>query len=115
LLTFTPRFWRIMIAMRASAERHLPELSQPVLLVLARRDVTVENEQTLNAFSRVAKASVTPVFLECHHGLQFEAPQLLASHTYSWLKQVGLANNSGVHEPGDRIGRESRRTTEIAP
>jgi hypothetical protein len=51
LLTFTPRFWRIMIAMRASAERHLPQLSQPVLLILARRDLTVRNEETLHAFT----------------------------------------------------------------
>ncbi len=114
LLTFTPRFWRIMIAMRASAERHLPQLAQPVLLILARRDLTVENEETLNAFTHLAKASVTSVFFDCQHGLQFEAPQLLASHIYSWLKRVGLANSSGSREPGDRIGREPGPTTEVA-
>jgi hypothetical protein len=56
-----------------------------VLLVLARRDVTVENEQTLDAFAQVSKAPVTSVFVDCHHGMQFEAPQLLAHHIYDWL------------------------------
>jgi acylglycerol lipase len=114
LLTFTPRFWRIMIAMRASAERHLPQLTQPVLLILARRDLTVRNEETLNVFTHVVKAPVTSVFFDCQHGVQFEAPQLLASHIYSWLKRVGLANNSGSRKPGDRISREPGPTTEVA-
>jgi hypothetical protein len=36
----------------------------------------------------VSKAPVTSMFLDCNHGMQFEAPQLLASHIYDWLQTL---------------------------
>jgi acylglycerol lipase len=88
LLTFTPRFHRIMLGMGVFAARHLVHLSQPVLLLLAKRDVTVDNDQTLDAFAQVSKAPVTPLILECQHGMQFEVPQLMASHISRWVSSI---------------------------
>jgi alpha-beta hydrolase superfamily lysophospholipase len=86
LLTFTPRFHRITVGMGAVAVRHLVRLSQPVLLLLARRDITVDNSQTLDAFARVS--AVTPMIFECQHGMQFEVPDLLATRIANWVDSV---------------------------
>jgi len=85
---FTPRFFRIAGEMSIAAHASLPELSQPVLLLLAERDETADNLQTLEAFQRLPKALLTTASLNCRHGMQFEHPHEIVSRILQWLQSA---------------------------
>lgn len=83
---FTPRFFRITSEMSLIATARLPQLTQPLLLLLAANDEAVDNKQTLKAVQRLRRTAVTTATLVCHHGMQFEAPQEIVSHISQWLQ-----------------------------
>jgi alpha-beta hydrolase superfamily lysophospholipase len=89
LLTFTPRFYRIMLRMGLTAITQLADLEHPVLLILATKDAAVDNDQTRRAFERVKKTSVTVATCDCQHGMQFEATEHLVEHITYWLDSKG--------------------------
>ena len=83
---FTPRFFRIAGEMSLIATARLPQLTQPLLLLLAANDEAVDNEQTLKAVQRLRRTTVTSATLVCQHGMQFEAPQEIVSQISRWLQ-----------------------------
>ena len=89
LRCFTPRFYRAMFKLGAVAVARLTELTQPILLVLAERDVAVDNPHTLRAFEQLHDVPVTIATCDSRHGMQFEAPDELATHITSWLESRG--------------------------
>jgi acylglycerol lipase len=85
--TFTARFFRIASEMSLIATARLPQLTEPLLLLLAANDETVDNEQTLRAVQGLRRTAVTIAMLACHHGMQFEIPQEIVAHISQWLDQ----------------------------
>lgn len=83
---FTPRFFRIAGEMSIAAHSCLSQLTQPVLLLLAAKDETADNQQTLEAFQRLPQALVTTATLNCRHGMQFEAPHEIVARILHWLQ-----------------------------
>lgn len=89
---FTPRFFQISGEMSLIATVRLKQLTQPLLLLLAANDETVDNERTLRLFQRLPKTGVSTVTLDCHHGMQFEASEGIVWHVSQWLQhQSGVA------------------------
>jgi acylglycerol lipase len=88
---FTPRFVEVSRQMQLVAAARLSELTIPVLLLLAAHDVTVDNKTTLARFQRLPKTAVTAATLRCNHGMQFEAPQEIASNIKNWLARQGVS------------------------
>ena len=83
---FTPRFFRISGEMSLIATARLKQLTQPLLLLLAANDETADNERTLRAFQQLPKTVVSAATLDCHHGMQFEAPEGIVWHVSQWLQ-----------------------------
>jgi acylglycerol lipase len=87
---FTPRFIQVSRQMQLVAAARLAQLTHPVLLLLAAYDQVVDNKTTLARFQKLRRAAVTSVTLPCNHGLQFEAPQEIASNIKNWLARQGI-------------------------
>jgi pimeloyl-ACP methyl ester carboxylesterase len=85
---FTPRLFRISRELSQIATARLPELVQPVLLLLAAHDCAVDNQQTVEVVQRLPKKP-TIVTLPCNHGMQFEVPEQIAAHISRWLESQG--------------------------
>jgi len=83
---FTPRFFRISVEMSLIATARLKQLTQPLLLLMAAKDQTTDNERTMRAFHQLPKTVVSAATLDCHHGMQFEAPEGLVWHVSQWLQ-----------------------------
>jgi acylglycerol lipase len=89
---FTPRFFQISGEMSLIATVRLKQLTQPLLLLLAANDETADNERTLRVFQQLPKTAVSTATLDCHHGMQFEAPEGIVWHVSQWLHhQSGVA------------------------
>ena|SRR5689334_14558 len=88
---FTPQFVQVSRQMQLIAAARLAELTQPVLLLLAAYDQTVDNKTTLARFQKLRKAAVTSATLPCNHGMQFEAPKEIASNIRNWLARQGVS------------------------
>jgi acylglycerol lipase len=84
--TFTPRFFRIAGEMSFIANTRLSQLTQPVLLLMAAKDATADNQQTLKAFHRLPQALVASETLNCHHAMQFETPHEIVARILRWLQ-----------------------------
>jgi acylglycerol lipase len=93
---FTPTFFRISGEMSLIATARLKQLTQPLLLVLAANDETVDNDRTLKMFQQLPKAAVSTAILDCHHGMQFEAPEAIVRHVAEWLQHQPLGGNSAA-------------------
>jgi pimeloyl-ACP methyl ester carboxylesterase len=93
LRAFSLEFFRITQNMMVTAAAGLTRLTQPTLILLAKRDVAVDNQKTLDMFARLCPAEVTVAHIPAHHGMQFEAPQQIATHISGWLR------GHGVHVP----------------
>ena len=91
LRTFTRRFHWIMMKMGVRAATQLDRLIQPVLLLLASQDVTVDNIQTRDAFSSLTRTPVTIRTCEAQHGMQFEIPNEITQHIVSWVARLESA------------------------
>jgi len=91
----SPRFYWNMAKMATLAIARLPRITQPVLLLLARRDQAVNNEKTQEAFRSLEGAPVEIILLDSAHGIQFEAPGEAAAKIVSWLQS----------SPGTETGR----------
>ena len=88
---FTPRFFQISGEMSLIATVRLKQLTQPLLLLLAANDETADNERTLRVFQQLPKTAVSTATLDCHHGMQFEAPEGIVWHISQWLQhQSGM-------------------------
>jgi acylglycerol lipase len=88
---FTPRFVEISRQMQLFAAARLAQLAHPVLLLLAAHDQVVDNKTTLARFQKLRRAAVTSMTLPCNHGMQFEAPQEIASNIKNWLARQGVS------------------------
>ncbi len=91
LRTFTRRFHWIMVKMGVRAATQLNQLIQPILLLLASQDITVDNTQTLDAFSSLSGPPVTIRTCEAQHGMQFEIPNEITQHIVSWVARLESA------------------------
>jgi acylglycerol lipase len=87
---FTPRFFRIAGEMSLIANARLSQLPQPTLLLMAAKDETADNQQTVKAFSRLPRTLVTTDSLNCQHGMQFEAPHEIVMRILHWLQCESL-------------------------
>ncbi|MCU1333248.1 MAG: ytpA 2 [Candidatus Angelobacter sp.] len=87
LRTFTAQFVRVCQQMQLVAAARLTQLRNPVLLLLAAKDQTVDNAKTLMAFQTLPAGAVTCAILPCNHGMQFEAPQEIAGHIAKWVNR----------------------------
>lgn len=87
---FTRRFFQITAEMSLMAAGRLSQLSLPVLLLLAAHDVTVDNQCTLRAFSRLRHTVLTSATLTCNHGMHFEAPRAIVMYVTTWLVLQGV-------------------------
>jgi pimeloyl-ACP methyl ester carboxylesterase len=83
--TFTPRFFRISREMSLIAATRLSQLTQPLLVLLAENDATVDNERTLMALQTLHRTDVTTAVLPCNHGMHFELPDEIVKHISCWL------------------------------
>ena len=86
--TFTTRFIQVSQQMQLVAITRLTHLICPVLLLLAAKDQTVDNPRTLVAFQKLPAATLTCATLSCNHGMQFEAPQELATRITEWVQRT---------------------------
>jgi pimeloyl-ACP methyl ester carboxylesterase len=77
--------------MQLIAAARLAQLTHPVLLLLAAHDQVVDNKTTLARFQKLRKVAVTSATLPCNHGMQFEAPQEIASNIKNWLARQGVS------------------------
>src|SRR3989441_817786 len=84
---FTPRFFRITGEMSLIATARLSQLPQPLLLLLATNDATIDHDQTVKAFHRLPSTALTIGTIPCNHGMQFEAPREVVNHISRWLQQ----------------------------
>lgn len=87
---FTPQFLKVSQKMMLVATARLPQLTHPVLLLLAGKDQAVDNKTTLAKFQRLRSAEVTVATLPHNHGLQFEAPREIARNISEWLARQGV-------------------------
>jgi acylglycerol lipase len=83
---FTPRFFRIAGEMSLIANARLSQLAQPTLLLMAAKDETADNQQTVKAFHRLPRTLLTTDSLNCQHGMQFEAPHEIVMRILHWLR-----------------------------
>jgi alpha-beta hydrolase superfamily lysophospholipase len=83
--SFTPRFFRISREMSLIAATRLSQLIQPLLVLLAANDATVDNERTLMALQTLNRTEVTTAVLPCNHGMHFELPHEIVEHISRWL------------------------------
>jgi acylglycerol lipase len=88
---FTPQFVHVSRQMQLVAAARLAELTLPVLLLLAARDLAVENNTTLARFQKLRKAAVTSATIPCSHAMQFEAPHETADNIRNWLARQGVS------------------------
>ena len=88
---FTPRFFRIAGEMSLIANARLSQLAQPTLLLMAAKDETADNQQTMKAFHRLPRTLVTSDSLNCQHGMQFEVPHEIVMRILQWLQCEGQA------------------------
>jgi pimeloyl-ACP methyl ester carboxylesterase len=95
-LRFTPRFFHISSVMSLIATTRLSQLTKPVLVLLAEKDVTADNHATNNALARMRSGLLTKTTLNCHHGMQFEAPEQIVANIASWLQEQGISVH-GAH------------------
>lgn len=93
LRRITPRFTKIGAKLGAIAAMRLQRLEQPVLLLLASRDDTVDDARTREAFGRLGDERITIATLEARHGLPFDAPDAMVEHVTGWIEQT-LAEGS---------------------
>ncbi len=82
---FSPRFARAMQSIGLGAAVELRRLDKPLLVVIAERDVTVDNDKLLDAIGELS-TPVTLARIDCHHGMQFEAPEEMNAAITSWLE-----------------------------
>lgn len=82
---FSPRFARAMRSIGLSAALELRRLHKPLLVVIAERDVTVDNDKLLHVVGELS-TPVTLARIDCHHGMQFEAPEEMSAEIASWLE-----------------------------
>lgn len=87
---FSRRFFEISNAMSLIATARLSQFRQPILTLLAERDVTADNAQMSKALSRVRTGLLTQATLNCNHGMQFEVPQQVVGHIASWLREYNI-------------------------
>jgi alpha-beta hydrolase superfamily lysophospholipase len=85
--TFTPRFFRVSAQMSLIAAARLPQLTQPLLVLLAANDVVVDNGKTRMALQHLHRTDVTIAVLPCNHAMQFEVPDQIVSHISQWLNE----------------------------
>lgn len=87
LCRITPRFARVGAKLGAIAAMRLQRLEQPVLLLLASRDDTVDDARTREAFGRLRDGRITVATLEARHGLPFDAPDAMVEHIAAWIDE----------------------------
>jgi pimeloyl-ACP methyl ester carboxylesterase len=107
VLVLTPRFARIMTRMVATARRHVNQLSIPLLLLIADKDVTVDNDKLLASFRSLNCKSVV---CNSHHGLQFEVPEPVAITISRWTKHLATTRSKGINEIGGETQRQAPTT-----
>jgi acylglycerol lipase len=88
---FTPQFVQVSRQMQLIAAARLAQLTHPVLLLLAAHDQVVDNKTTLARFQKLRRAALSSATLPCNHGMQFEAPQEIASNIKNWLTRQGVS------------------------
>lgn len=90
LRAYSPRFRAAMQKLGFSAGARISRLTVPTLLVLAEADRVTDNTATQKAFAKVPSLEVTQ--LPGAHGLQFDAPEALASRMIQFCEaQLGPA------------------------
>lgn len=85
---FSPRFLAVSTKLSFAARMRLRKLTVPVLTVLARDDVTTDNDKMLAELARLPDERVRSVTLPGGHGLQFDAAPALARHLDEWAKDA---------------------------
>lgn len=85
---FSPRFLEVSSRLTMVARMRLRKLALPLFVALADDDVTVDNERTLAELARLPPAQVRWAQLPGAHGLQFDAPQVLAERLDAWARDA---------------------------
>jgi acylglycerol lipase len=84
--TFTTRFFGVSRQMSMLATVRLSQLTQPLLILLAKNDAAVDNRQTLDALRFKSATDVTVSILPSNHAMQFELPHEVARQLSRWLQ-----------------------------
>jgi surfactin synthase thioesterase subunit len=79
LALFTPRFHAIMAKLGMGARLKLPKLDLPISTVLARNDKATDNRETEEGLFKLTAGRAHIQYLDGAHGLQFDAPDALAT------------------------------------
>jgi len=85
---FSPRFFWNMNKIGALATRRLEQLDLPLLLLLARRDEAVDNEETRRQLCARLASEPRTAWVDAAHGIQFEAPAEVAEALSVWLEEA---------------------------
>jgi acylglycerol lipase len=84
LSQLTPRLYGILMKLGVRALIQLQKLALPTLVVLAHNDRATDNEETERGVARLTAGRAEFVTIESAHGLQFDAPDVLASVLAAW-------------------------------
>ncbi len=71
---------------REDLEAKAGALEVPTLLITGTRDEVIDNERVLRWFASVRAETKAAVEIDAAHGLQFEAPDALATAVLGWLE-----------------------------
>lgn len=101
VLEITPRLVEHSVKLATLAMAKLRRISAPLLVLLAEHDAATDNEATRRALSRLPAPQVEIVTLPTHHGMQFEAPDAVASAIDAFARRLPSPDAAPAGAPAE--------------